>query len=489
MTARPRTYPIDRHRTPHDARSYLINAALAILADGKSHDAETILAEALRRGLVPKSTTPKYLYTALHEYILRTEGAGRIPEFVQIEHSSSFRINRPADDWPTVDLPPLPKWIAKEEADLAIARLHETSSGEDAAAFERAACAAFALLGFEAEHIGGNAQPDGILTAPLWRQAYRVVLECKTASEGGIVNNPRPEEAAKFRAGANAEYSILLGPAFAHTQSFDDELKTHAVSLWTVDDLAEAIEQQITPDELREALAPGPAQRAIATIVWNREHGRRKRVAVMADMIERLGWQLQRTFAKGVPRDQTPALTAETLYMLLFEELANEGVSEPNGPTRAEAEEALRNCESRGTLRKTEDGYYVTKPQPAAKPPLMALHVAGDPPLTAADCLFALLDGYCTPHPIRDEDVNATIPPSTQGALKARLHKCGLHVDEVEISYTRLNFSLRSLSDTEIYRVAVYYADPNLFYASYLFDGARRLATLEGPPRLDLALR
>ena len=70
--------------------------------------------------------------------------------------------------------------------------------GGDLAAFEIAVCAAFALLGYLAQHVGGNGRPDGILTAPLGRAGYRAIIECKTASPGEIVANPRPEEPAKF---------------------------------------------------------------------------------------------------------------------------------------------------------------------------------------------------------------------------------------------------------------------------------------------------
>jgi len=108
--------------------------------------------------------------------VLRTEGAGRIPEFVQIKSTGDFRINRSADDWPTVTLPPFPTWIEEKEAAAAIAAVRETSTGKDPTAFEKAACDAFALLGFETQHFGANAQPDAVLTAPLGQEAYRSEL-------------------------------------------------------------------------------------------------------------------------------------------------------------------------------------------------------------------------------------------------------------------------------------------------------------------------
>ncbi len=129
--------------------------------------------------------------------------------------------------------------------------------GGDLAAFEIAVCAAFALLGYLAQHVGGNGRPDGILTAPLGRAGYRAIIECKTASPGEIVANPRPEEPAKFRADANATHALLIGPVFGNDASFDDELLQHEVACWTVDDLATALRAQAAVEgrELRIAQA------------------------------------------------------------------------------------------------------------------------------------------------------------------------------------------------------------------------------------------
>jgi len=191
---------LTREAAPSDAldapapspKGYIIGAALAVLADGAAHDADDILAQALARGLLPASTSRKHVYTALHEYVERTLGAGRVPEFVQVAGSATFRLNRPADAWPAVALPPLPAWRTPAEIDAAIATLRAAATGGDPAAFEIAVCAAFALLGYLAEHVGGNGRPDGILTAPLGRAGYRAILECKTASPGEVVANPRP---------------------------------------------------------------------------------------------------------------------------------------------------------------------------------------------------------------------------------------------------------------------------------------------------------
>lgn len=344
------------------ARGYIITAALAVLADGKPHDADDILAQALARKLLPASTTRKYIYTALHEYVVRTIGSGKSPELVQVDGSSQFRLNQPADEWPVVVLPPPPQWLAAADVQTAVARLRATATGGDPTAFEVAACDAFAALGFLATHVGGNAAPDGILTAPLGTAGYRVVLECKTASAGGIVANPRPEEPAKFRADASAQHALLLGPAFGNDASLDDELVQHDVSLWTVDDVATCLESAIGPDELRAVLTGGRVERTLRALLWERDHGTRKRIEVIAQLAVRLGWALQRTLAQGIALAQTPPLMAETLFLLVDEELVRQNVT--SGAALDEAQAALRLLEVRGLLRAVDNGYVVRQPPP-----------------------------------------------------------------------------------------------------------------------------
>jgi hypothetical protein len=122
-------------------RGHIITAAIEILDDGKGRTAREILAEALKRHLVPAGTTPHYIYTALFEYLGRQMGRGRKPPIVQ-DAQRLFRINEPPDDWPDL-APPMPS------ADDAVAalcdRLEATGGGHDPAAFEAAVCDAFAL--------------------------------------------------------------------------------------------------------------------------------------------------------------------------------------------------------------------------------------------------------------------------------------------------------------------------------------------------------
>src|SRR5271155_1535859 len=122
-----RTFLVESHGP--SARGYIINAAKIVLADGEPHDAGDICQQAQQRRLLPKSTTGKYVYTALHEYVVRTIGAGKVPEIVQLEGTSRFRLNRPADEWPAVPLPPLPRWLDESAANAAVEKLRATSTG------------------------------------------------------------------------------------------------------------------------------------------------------------------------------------------------------------------------------------------------------------------------------------------------------------------------------------------------------------------------
>src|ERR1700683_5090492 len=82
-----------------------ISAAMQILSDGVTRNADEILAEAVKHHLLAVDYKAKYVYTALIEYIARANGNGRNPYIVQDENRN-FRINEPLDDWPNLNPPP-----------------------------------------------------------------------------------------------------------------------------------------------------------------------------------------------------------------------------------------------------------------------------------------------------------------------------------------------------------------------------------------------
>jgi hypothetical protein len=210
------------HANPKSFRAQII----AMLGDGKPRDAQTILDEGLARGLFAPATTKRSVYENLLLYIQQEAAGGHKPAVVEDPVTRKFRINRPVDDWPAATLPPHPRYIDQSALDAIAARLRTTGDGNDATAFEEAVCDAFGRLGFVTRHVGGLYAPDGILDAPLGPLAYRAIVECKSSPHVKFVSQPRPEEAAKFRASSNADFAVLVGPDFHAGESFSQEIQT-----------------------------------------------------------------------------------------------------------------------------------------------------------------------------------------------------------------------------------------------------------------------
>ncbi len=125
-------------------------------------------------------------------------------------------------------------------------------------------------------------------------------------------------------------------------------------------------------------------------LLWDRDHGRRKRVEVIADLIAHRGWQTQLTLARGVPPTESPALNEETLFVLVDDALVRAGVT--TGASRAEAEEALRLLQERGTLRPAASGTgYVVRVPPARE------DVPSDLPRALAEIVGEQADLSSTP--------------------------------------------------------------------------------------------
>ena len=311
-----------------------ISAAMHVLADGTARSAEQILAEAVKDGLLAADYNPRYLYTALIEYIARANGNGRKPYIVQDENRN-FRLNEPPDDWPNLNPPP-PR-APDPQAQALVDRLTATATGSDPAAFEVAVCDAFAHMGFLTNHVGGNKAPDGYGDAILGPLGYRVMFECKTGK--GNVTQPDAFEAAKYKDAFHAQYCTLIGPAFPDEVELTQELKTHGVSAWTLDDLTTALLAGANAYELRPCFEPGYAADGLMDLLWNRDHGMGKRVRVVAALIQRVGWDLQLTAARtGAPTD-APLLTIDTAMALVDQTLARLGSTQ--GCTRDEVELAL----------------------------------------------------------------------------------------------------------------------------------------------------
>jgi len=316
-----------------------INAATQILSDGVTRSADEILAEAVKQHLLAADYKARYVYTALIEYIARANGNGRKPYIVQDEHRN-FRIDEPPDDWPNLN-PPLPR-PPDPQAQALVDRLTATATGSNPAAFEVAVCDAFAHMGFLTNHVGGNKAPDGYGDAILGPLGYRVMFECKTGK--GNVTQPDAFEAAKYKDAFHAQYCTLIGPAFPDEVELTQELKTHGVSAWTLDDLTTALLGGANAYELRPCFEPGYAADGLMDLLWNRDHGIGKRVRVVAALIQQAGWDLQLTAARTGTPAEAPLLTVDTAMALVDQVLARLGST--RGCTREEVELAFEHLTS-----------------------------------------------------------------------------------------------------------------------------------------------
>jgi hypothetical protein len=315
-----------------------IAAALAILEDGKPRNAAALLRDGIASGSFPSSTTETSLYAGLTEYIARESMRGRQPEIVQDTKTLAFRVNHPVDDWPEVFLAPRPRNVSPETLSTISALLRSTATGKDPAAFERAVCDAFTLMGFIATHIGGNDAPDGTLDAPLGPLGYRAILECKTA-RSGIAENVPPAEPAKFRERYAATAAVIVAPGIKHEVTFFGELKTHGVSFWTVDELIQALNNDVDSYECRDLFKGGPVRDRLRDLVWSRTHGPEKRARVIRDVLQRQGFAAQRDLVGQVRWSEMPALTLDVAMVLVEGALRRAGVT--GGATRDEIRSAM----------------------------------------------------------------------------------------------------------------------------------------------------
>jgi hypothetical protein len=323
------------HANPKSFRAQII----ALLGDGKPRDAQTILDEGLARGLFSTATTKRSVYENILLYIHQEAAGGHKAAIVEDPITRKFRINRPVDDWPDTPLPPHPRYISADALAAISEKLRSTAVGDDSTAFEQAVCEAFARLGFVTQHVGGMYAPDGILDAPLGPLAYRAVLECKSAPNVKFVSQPRAEEAAKFRDASKADFAVLVGPDFHAGESFSQEIQTHAISVWTIDDVITALCIDVDTYECRALFAAGFVYDRLADLEWSRTHGEEKRANVVRDILRREGYAAQSTLAGHVAAADAPVLTLDAAMLLVETALRHAGAEAC--ATREEVHDAM----------------------------------------------------------------------------------------------------------------------------------------------------
>ena len=313
-------------------------AALAVLQDGKPRDTATLLHDCIATGALPPTATRDSLYVSLTDYITRIVARGQRPEIVEDPITKAFHVNHPVDDWPDVTLPPRPRNISPETLATISELLRSTATGDDPAAFENAVCDAFTLMGFITTHIGGNGKPDGTLDAPLGPLGYRAIIECKTA-ESGVAKTVAPSEPAKFREPYGATAALIVAPDIKREATFLAELQTHDVALWTIDDLIEALRNDVDPYECRELFKAGPVRDRLHDLIWNRTHGPEKRAHVIRTLLQRDGFAAQRDLVGRLPWNEMPAITLDIAMVVVEGALRIAGVS--GGASREEIRAAM----------------------------------------------------------------------------------------------------------------------------------------------------
>lgn len=322
--------------------SPLLDAALAVLADGKPRSPDEILAEAVKRGLLDSDRTSKNLYTALTQSIQRALGRGNKPLFVE-ESDHRFRLNRPIDDWPAIDTTGLPPLAGASEPSPAaasvIAALKTAADGCDYDAFERTACTAFELFGFAATHLGGPSTPDGYADALLGELRYRVMIECKLTRDAELARLSAVAEAAKYRDVYHADYCVLVAPSFYAGATFVSELHEHGVAAWAVDDFARAAALRIDCSQMRGLFAPGFAADGLDDLAWAQIHGSGKRLRVVASWLIEIGLAQQRMALALTTGTPAPRLSGDVALSMIDERLTAAGSTQ--GVTREEIDAAF----------------------------------------------------------------------------------------------------------------------------------------------------
>ncbi len=130
--------------------------------------------------------------------------------------------------------------------------------------------ASFESLGFDASHIGGRNNPDGIARAHLsGSQRYSVSLEAKSKQQDGkkvAAHTVGVSTLAKHRESLHCDHTVVVGPDFPTTQREkssaaiqirqDKENTGKTITLIKVDDMARLVRlaplKQLVPSELRE---------------------------------------------------------------------------------------------------------------------------------------------------------------------------------------------------------------------------------------------
>jgi hypothetical protein len=132
-------------------------------------------------------------------------------------------------------------------------------------------------------------------------------------------------EAARMRDAVGATYAVLLGLDFPDERGINDELATHRVALWTLEDVIAVLECQLDHPIMWSQLVPlfAPRRAADNVAAFHAEHLHEayQRAHVILRYMMEEGLAYQESLANDGSGD---ALTAEALAVLVNQRLQRE---------------------------------------------------------------------------------------------------------------------------------------------------------------------
>jgi hypothetical protein len=109
----------------------------------------------------------------------------------------------------------------------------------------------------------------------------------------------------------------MVARGYAGDSETPAEALNHGVALWTVDDLVALLRAGPDLAELRALFAPGPAADRVGDLLWAREHGVRKRLAVICDAIRETAWAAQVEAAVYNRPGDAPLFTEDSAMLVV----------------------------------------------------------------------------------------------------------------------------------------------------------------------------
>jgi len=139
-------------------------------------------------------------------------------------------------------------------------------------------------------------------------------------------------------------------------------MQAHAVSVWTVGDIVNALQLGVGPLDCRDLFAAGIVEDRLADLAWDHEHGEEKRLAVIASVLHTTAWNAQKALVGRVDATDAPALTIDAALMLV--DTALQQAKAPGGATRAEVETAIADLVRAGIASHVpgRDGVVMIRP-------------------------------------------------------------------------------------------------------------------------------